>query len=90
MRTDPETGSTRSDGGMFPGALTNERARTLQVGTGFLGHGEWQARVYADGAAASAPNATPVVLSQRTIRAGDTLRLAPAPSGGQAIRFDCR
>lgn len=89
MRTNPETGPTRSDGGMFLQALTNERARTVQVGTGFLGRGEWQARVHADGAA-STPNATPIVLSQRTIRAGDTLRRDPAPSGGQAIRLDRR
>ncbi|WP_460358393.1 glycoside hydrolase family 97 C-terminal domain-containing protein [Actinoallomurus acanthiterrae] len=80
----------RNGGTWFLGAMTNEQARTVEVRTDFLEHGEWQAHVYADGAPASAPHGTPVVLSERTVRAGDTLRLDLAPSGGQAIRFERR
>ena len=72
----------------FLGAMTNEQPRTIEVETSFLEDGEWRAHVYADGTAGSAPTATPVVLSERTVRAGDTLRLDLAPSGGQAIRFE--
>ncbi|WP_433185786.1 glycoside hydrolase family 97 catalytic domain-containing protein [Actinoallomurus sp. CA-150999] len=80
----------RNGGTWFLGAMTNEQARTVEVGTDFLEHGEWQAHVYADGAPGSAPRGTPVVLSERTVRAGDALRLDLAPSGGQAIRFERR
>jgi alpha-glucosidase len=42
-------------------------------------------RRFADGAPAAEPSATPVVVDEIRVRAGETIRLDLAPSGGQAL-----
>ncbi|GAA5179361.1 hypothetical protein GCM10023322_09110 [Rugosimonospora acidiphila] len=69
----------------YLGAMTNEQARVLQVPLKFLGAGSWQATTYADGAAAAAPNGTPVVVSTTSVTSSTTLSMLLAPSGGQAV-----
>ena len=72
----------------FLGAMTNEEARRVPIATGFLGEGRWRATIYADGPAAAQARLTPVEISSRELRAGETLELVLAPSGGQAILFE--
>lgn len=72
----------------FVGAMTNEDARTLPAPLSFLGDGQWRATIFADGTAGSQPRQTPVVISTRTVSAGDTLPIAMQPSGGQAILLE--
>lgn len=73
----------------FVGAMTNEQGRKLTVPCQFLGGGNWQATIYADGAPAPAPRDTTVVMSSRAVTLTQTLelQLQLAPSGGQAIRL---
>ncbi|OAN54829.1 glycoside hydrolase family 97 protein [Sphingobium sp. TCM1] len=72
----------------FLGAMTNEDARSITVPLAFLGQGRWQATIFADGAAGQQPRATPVMISRRTVTAGDRLQIAMQPSGGQAVLFE--
>ena len=55
----------------------------------FLDHGRrYTAQVYRDGADADyRGKREDIVIEQREVTAGDTLRLRLAPGGGQAIRF---
>jgi alpha-glucosidase len=75
----------RSGGTWYVGAMTNEEQRVLEVPLAFLGDGTWTATVYADGAPADTPAGTPVEVSVHTVRAGDSLTMSLAPSGGQAV-----
>uniref|UniRef100_UPI0031DB8B4B glycoside hydrolase family 97 protein n=1 Tax=Streptomyces hawaiiensis TaxID=67305 RepID=UPI0031DB8B4B len=69
----------------YLGAMTNESSRTLSLPLSFLGGGTWTATVYADGTPGANPYQTPVVVGTRTVTAADTLDVAMAPAGGQAI-----
>jgi alpha-glucosidase len=69
----------------FLGAMTNEQPRTLRLPLAFLGAGQWQAQIYADGPPAAEPRLTRVMISRRAVTGADTLDLLLAPSGGQAI-----
>jgi alpha-glucosidase len=72
----------------FIGAITDEEPRTLEIGLGFLGDGEWTAEIYADGADAHwLDNPHPVEITTRPVNATTTLTLRLAPGGGQAIRI---
>jgi alpha-glucosidase len=70
----------------FVGAMTNEEPRTLTVPLNFLGRGPHTLDAFADGAdAASEP--THLSVSTGRVRAGQTLSLRLAPSGGYAARL---
>ncbi|MEU7720170.1 glycoside hydrolase family 97 protein [Streptomyces tibetensis] len=69
----------------YLGAMTNESSRTLSLPLSFLGTGTWTATVYADGTPGTSPYRTPVVVSTRTVTRDDTLDVAMAPAGGQAV-----
>ncbi|GAP50159.1 glycoside hydrolase family 97 protein [Streptomyces azureus] len=69
----------------YLGAMTDESARTLSLPLSFLGSGTYTATVYADGTPGTSPFRTPVVVSTRTVTAADTLDVAMAPAGGQAV-----
>ncbi|MDQ0749937.1 alpha-glucosidase [Streptomyces africanus] len=75
----------RSGPTWYLGAMTNESSRTLSLPLSFLGSGAYTATVYADGTPGSSPFRTPVVVGTRTVTAADTLDVAMAPAGGQAV-----
>ncbi|MET9759347.1 glycoside hydrolase family 97 catalytic domain-containing protein [Streptomyces sp. NPDC006372] len=76
----------RRDGSTwYLGAMTNESSRTLSLPLAFLGRGTYTATVYADGTPGASPYQTPVVVSSRTVTRDDTLDVAMAPAGGQAV-----
>ncbi|MER5829832.1 glycoside hydrolase family 97 C-terminal domain-containing protein [Streptomyces sp. NPDC002130] len=65
--------------------MTNESSRALPLPLTFLGGGTYTATVYADGTPGASPYQTPVVVGTRTVTAADTLDVARAPAGGQAV-----
>lgn len=73
----------------YLGAITNGEARQLSVPLDFLAKGRrYEAQIYADGPGAdwrTAPER--VAITRRVVTALDTLDVALAPGGGQAIRF---
>jgi len=73
----------------YLGAITDEQARTLRQPLSFLPAGKrFEAQIYADGAAADyRTNPLALAISKRIVTRADTLTLALAPGGGQAIRF---
>jgi alpha-glucosidase len=75
----------RSGSTWYLGAMTDESSRTLSLPLSFLGSGTYTATVYADGTPGTSPFRTPVVVSTRTVTAADTLDVAMAPAGGQAV-----
>ncbi|MEU6177635.1 glycoside hydrolase family 97 protein [Streptomyces coeruleorubidus] len=75
----------RSGSTWYLGAMTNESSRTLSLPLSFLGSGTYTATVYADGTPGTSPFRTPVVVGTRTVTAADTLDVAMAPAGGQAV-----
>jgi len=64
--------------------MTNWDARYLDLPLDFLGAGEHEAAIFADGADA-ATVATSLDIAKKTVTAGDTLTLKLAPGGGAAI-----
>jgi len=70
----------------FVGAMTNEQPRTLKVPLNFLGRGPFTLNAFADGADA-ARDPKQIAGSTSTVRAGETLTLRLAPSGGYAARL---
>jgi alpha-glucosidase len=77
----------RSGSTWFLGAMTSEQARVVEVPLSFLGTGQWQATIYADGTPGDNPYTTPVTISTQTVTAATTLTIRMACAGGQAIRF---
>ena len=77
----------RSGSTWFLGAMTSEQSRVVEVPLSFLGTGQWQATIYADGTPGDNPYQTPVKISTQTVTAGTTLTIRMAYAGGQAIRF---
>ncbi|MFG2466890.1 glycoside hydrolase family 97 catalytic domain-containing protein [Streptomyces canus] len=75
----------RSGDTWYLGAMTNETSRVLAIPLSFLGGGPYTATVYADGTPGAAPYQTPVVVGTRSVTAEDTLSVAMAPAGGQAV-----
>ena len=70
----------------FVGALTNEQPRTIRVPLRFLGRGAYTLNAFADGSdAANDPKQLSV--STSIVRAGGTLTLRLAPSGGYAAHL---
>ena len=72
----------RSGDDWFVGAMTNEVARMVEVGLGFLDDGRYEATTYADG---DAPDA--LSITQRTVGRGDAMRLELAERGGAVVSF---
>ncbi|MGO8816370.1 MAG: glycoside hydrolase family 97 protein [Terriglobia bacterium] len=70
----------------FLGAMTNWDPRDLEIPMGFLGPGDFEAEIFADGADADKV-ATSVATSKKDVKAGDKLSLHLAPGGGAAVIF---
>jgi len=70
----------------FLGAMTDWDARDLDIPLSFLGAGEFEAQIFADGADADKV-ATSVAISRKRVRAGDKLTIHLAPGGGAAVIF---
>jgi alpha-glucosidase len=68
----------------YLGAMTNWDARDLEVPLGFLGAGEYEAKVFADGPIAEA-DGTSLTVGTKQVTAGDKLALHLAPGGGAAV-----
>lgn len=79
----------RAGGNFFLGAATNEEARTLTLPLDFLEQGTtYRATIYADGPDADwKSNPTSYAITERDVTAADTLEVAMAPGGGQAVTF---
>lgn len=73
----------------FLGAATDEQPRTLSLPLDFLKPGtKYRATIYADGPDADwKTNPTSYAISEREVSAADTLEVAMAPGGGQAVSF---
>lgn len=74
----------RSGGEWYLGALTNRRARTIEVPLDFLGEGRYQARFWTD-----RPGDDPNVLDcyEREVERGQRLTLELASDGGCVVRI---
>jgi alpha-glucosidase len=70
----------------YLGAMTNWDARDLDVPLSFLGAGEYEAQIFADGADANKV-ATSLTISRRKVKTGEKLTLHLAPGGGAAVIF---
>lgn len=73
----------------FLGAATDEQPCTLSLPLDFLKPGtKYRATIYADGPDADwKTNPTSYTISEREVSAADTLEVAMAPGGGQAVSF---
>ncbi|MES2337781.1 MAG: glycoside hydrolase family 97 protein [Pseudomonadota bacterium] len=74
----------------YLGAVGDEQARTSTIALDFLDPGRtYTAQIYRDGPGADYRTASrhAIAIENRAVRRGDTLTLALAPGGGQAIRF---
>lgn len=74
----------------YVGAVTDENPRSLSVTLDFLDPGKtYTARIYRDGPGADyrTPARHSIVIETRMVKRGDTLTLALAPGGGEAIRL---
>jgi alpha-glucosidase len=71
------------------GAITDENPRVLTAPLDFLDDGRrYRAEIYRDGPDADYKGKREsIVIEQREVTSADTLTLALAPGGGQAIRF---
>jgi alpha-glucosidase len=70
----------------FLGAMTNWDARDMEIPLNFLGQGEFEAQIFADGADAD-KIPTNVTISKKLLKAGDTITIHLAPGGGAAVIF---
>jgi alpha-glucosidase len=76
----------RSGEDWFVGSITDSDARVLDVPLSFLGLGDYDAEIYADGPnAAAQPKDS--VLEKRRVDARTVLKLKLAPAGGSAVRL---
>ncbi|URW77118.1 glycoside hydrolase family 97 protein [Sphingomonas donggukensis] len=74
----------------FLGAVGDEQARASTIALDFLDAGKtYTAQIYRDGPGADyrTPTRHAITIESKPVRKGDTLKLALAPGGGQAIRF---
>jgi alpha-glucosidase len=70
----------------FLGAMTNWDSRDLEIPLSFLGEGKFAARIFADGPDADKVP-THVVISTKSVQAGDKLTLHLASGGGAGVIF---
>jgi alpha-glucosidase len=80
------TMARRRAGEWFVGSITDWDARELDLPLGFLGSGDYDAEIYADGPNAAAQPKDSVV-EKRRVNAQTVLKLKLAPGGGCAIRL---
>ena len=76
----------RHGGDWYLGAMTNWDARDLDIPLNFLGAGNFEAQIFADGTDADKV-ATSLAISKKQVRAGEKLALHLAPGGGVAVIF---
>jgi alpha-glucosidase len=74
----------RNGDSWYIGAMTNWDARAIDVPLDFLGAGEYEATIFADGPDA-ATEGTSLEITKKTVKAGDKLGLKLAPGGGAAV-----
>lgn len=74
----------RNGDSWYLGAMTNWDARDLELALDFLGSGEYEAKIFADGADA-AKVATSLDISDKRVTAGEKLAVHLAPGGGAAV-----
>lgn len=70
----------------YLGAMTNWDARDLELSLDFLGQGEYEAQIFADGANAD-QDATRLSISKKRVKSGDRLNVHLASGGGLAVIF---
>ena len=70
----------------YLGAMTNWDARDLSIPLDFLSQGNYEAKVFADGADADKV-ATSLTISTKSVKATAKLDLHLAPGGGAAVTF---
>jgi len=68
----------------YLGAMTNWDARDIEVPLGFLGQGDFDVRLFADGPGAD-EDATKLAITTTAVTATGTLALHLAPGGGAAV-----
>ncbi len=71
----------------YMGAMTNWDARDLEIALDFLGAGEYEARIFADGPDAATDGTSLAVETKRVTAAGGKLAVHLAPGGGCAVIF---
>ena len=71
------------DDSWYIGSITNWDARDVDIPLSFLGKGNYQARIFADAPDADTV-ATGVTVSEKSVTAGDTLKVHLSPGGGWA------
>ena len=76
----------RSGETWYVGAMTDWTARELEIPTDFLGNGTWTAEIFEDGVNADR-DATDYVRRERSVTAGEPLRVRLAPGGGWTARL---
>ncbi len=78
------TVARRNGDNWYLGAVTNWDARDLEIPLNFLGSGEYEAWIFADGPDADKV-ATSLSITKKRLKASDKLNLHLAPGGGAAI-----
>jgi len=68
----------------FVGSMTNWDSRDLELPLSFLGAGEYEAQIFADGADADKV-ATSLSITKKRVKASDNLKVHLAPGGGLAV-----
>ena len=68
----------------FVGSMTNWDARDVEIPLGFLGTGEYEAEIFADGADADTV-ATSLDVTKKRVTSNDKLNVHLAPGGGLAV-----
>jgi alpha-glucosidase len=76
----------RSHKTWYLGSMTNWHARDLEVPLSFLGQGQYQAEIFADGPDADR-DAKSLSIRKETVTSGETLHLRMAAGGGAAAIF---
>jgi len=76
----------RNGNAWYLGAMTNWDPRDLEIPLSFLGSGEYEAQIFADGADADSV-ATSASVSKKRVTSGEKLNVHLAPGGGAAVIF---
>jgi alpha-glucosidase len=74
----------QKDNVWYLGAMTNWDERDLEIPLTFLGSGNYEAQIFADGADADKV-ATSLSISKKIVKAGDKLNVHLASGGGLAV-----
>lgn len=80
----------RASNDWYLGSITDENARTMNVSLDFLDpRTTYVAEIYRDGPGADfkTDGRHSITIEKKTVRRGDSMTLALAPGGGQAVRF---